>query len=103
MILIVEYEALDEVLRSKVSTASELVSQLTLQVTQLRKSVPQEIRDFVDEESNAFLKSLSEPINDDDDFKDLCISNGIDWNNLEQSVKESSQILDCRGRVCLNY
>lgn len=94
----IEYETLDESLRSKVASASELVAQLTLQVTQLRQRIPQEIRESVEEESNAFLKVLSDPITNDAEFKELCIGNGIDWNGLEQSVKESSQILECRSQ-----
>ena len=97
--LILEYETLDEALRSKVAASSDLVSQLTLQVTQLRQNIPVEIRKFVEEESNTFLKSLSDPITSDEEMKDLCVNYGVDWNNLEQSVKESTQILECSGQV----
>ncbi len=75
------------------------MSQLTLEVTQLRQKVPQQIRMFIQEESDAFIKSLSEPIADEEEVCELSISNDIDWNELEGLVMESAQILQNRSQV----
>jgi hypothetical protein len=82
-----------------VSDASETVSHLTLEVTQLRQNVPQKIRQYIQEESDAFLKSLSEPMAEEEDVTETCIGNDLDWNDLEDCVKESAQILENRSQV----
>lgn len=81
------------------SDASETVSQLTLEVTQLRQNVPQQIRHYIQEESDAFLQSLSEPMAEEEEVAETCIGKDLDWNDLQVCVKESAQILENRSQV----
>ena len=54
----IEYEPIDENLRQRVEMAQEKLNEITLQVTHLRKTVPNELGELVQKDANLFMERL---------------------------------------------